>query len=81
MSDFEVARLGRVHPACTNIVRLSHPAFSLILFCLHGSFVFALSARNLWTLCPAGGAESVCVPYRSKNATRMQRLRVARSES
>eukprot|EP00966_Prymnesium_polylepis_P096541 2236795-Prymnesium_polylepis.1 len=30
--------------------------------------VFVLSARDLWTLCPAGGAESVthsvCVPYR-----------------
>eukprot|EP00966_Prymnesium_polylepis_P119612 2764326-Prymnesium_polylepis.1 len=29
--------------------------------------VFVLSARDLWTLCPAGGAESVCVPYRMLN--------------
>eukprot|EP00966_Prymnesium_polylepis_P026088 601472-Prymnesium_polylepis.1 len=26
-----------------------------------------LSARDLWTLCPAGGAESVCVPYRTRH--------------
>eukprot|EP00966_Prymnesium_polylepis_P246505 5701357-Prymnesium_polylepis.2 len=42
-------------PPCTRMQR----------FCLlglhgsmHESFVFVLSVRDLWTLCPAGGAES-----------------------
>eukprot|EP00966_Prymnesium_polylepis_P314170 7260345-Prymnesium_polylepis.1 len=38
-----------------------------LLSCSHGFLVFVRSAGHgpmRWTQCPAGGAESVCVPYR-----------------
>ena len=36
--------------------------------------VFGLSVRDLWTLCPAGGAESVCAPYRMLNFRQKKKL-------